>query len=472
MHVDGVPVPQVDRARILGLHIQANGKANYTVSLLSRQTEQILAMIRRVSNRRTGLRERDLLRLVEACVISRVTYHLPFHRLTQSDQMRVDAMLRKATKLAHGLPHYTARTRLLALGTHNILSGLLEAQWTSQRQRLSLTTTGRHVLSRLGYPVLTSGDEDTAFTVLTWVRKTLKVHPLPRNMHPEHDAGRRRARVAYLVGMLADIPETSDAARCRHGYSAVVLDGTDTLLTAASLRGPTPTDGEVLGVALAVRHALQIPGEVYILTDSQQACRAFMMGRGFSKAAQRILRESPNTNRDTSDPHRVHLVWTPGHASLSGNDRAHAVAREIIHRAARHGVGGSPDQAGPPLTYRDILKYYTAARLNMCPPPPSFSREEEVALRQLQTHTFPNLRSLHKFYPERYADSCPGCGCSPTTFHVTVECVSTLFPPLPAILRPLRTKELWEDALCDGPPEVRRAQRARVVAEIVLGIPD
>ncbi|KAH7965485.1 hypothetical protein HPB49_008388 [Dermacentor silvarum] len=72
------------------------------------ETEQTLAMIRRVSNRRSGLQERYLLHLVEACVSSRITYHLPLHRLTKSEQIRVDPMLRKATKLAHDLPHYTA----------------------------------------------------------------------------------------------------------------------------------------------------------------------------------------------------------------------------------------------------------------------------------------------------------------------------------------------------------------------------
>ncbi|KAH7963617.1 hypothetical protein HPB52_022266 [Rhipicephalus sanguineus] len=188
---------------------------------------------------------------------------VPFHRLTQSEQMRIHVMLRKATKLAHGLPHYTATTRLLAVGTHNTLSELLEAQWTSQRQRLLLTPTRRHLLSRLGYPVLPNDAEDTTIALPPWVRRTLKVHPLPRNMSPEHDAGRRRARVRYLVRMLSDIPETNtlytDATRCCNGYSAVVLDGGETLLTAASLRSATPTDGEVLGVALAVQQALQIP---------------------------------------------------------------------------------------------------------------------------------------------------------------------------------------------------------------------
>ncbi|KAH8009363.1 hypothetical protein HPB51_015686 [Rhipicephalus microplus] len=45
-YVYGVAVHQIGRARILGLHVQANGRADYTVYLLSRQTKQILNMIR------------------------------------------------------------------------------------------------------------------------------------------------------------------------------------------------------------------------------------------------------------------------------------------------------------------------------------------------------------------------------------------------------------------------------------------
>ncbi|KAH8026369.1 hypothetical protein HPB51_020353 [Rhipicephalus microplus] len=82
VQVNGVAALQVERARILDMNVQANGRVDYTVSLLSRQTKQILALLRRVSNRRSGLRERDLLRLVQAWVISRITYHLLFHILT------------------------------------------------------------------------------------------------------------------------------------------------------------------------------------------------------------------------------------------------------------------------------------------------------------------------------------------------------------------------------------------------------
>nr|XP_037270520.1 uncharacterized protein LOC119162149 [Rhipicephalus microplus] len=91
-----------------------------------------------------------------------------------------------------------------------------------------------------------------------------------------------------------------------------------------------------------------------------------------------------------------------------------------------------------------------------------------------QTHTFLNLLFMHKLYADRYEDSCPGCGSSATVFHVTGECANKIFSPLPGILHPFRTIELWDDALCDGPPEVRQAlvQRARLVAEIVIVNPD
>lgn len=71
------------------------------------------------------VKEEDLLRLVEACGISRLTYYLPFQQLTQSQKLHIDAMIRRATKLVHGIPNYTSTCLLLKLGTHNTLSELL-----------------------------------------------------------------------------------------------------------------------------------------------------------------------------------------------------------------------------------------------------------------------------------------------------------------------------------------------------------
>ncbi|KAH8037457.1 hypothetical protein HPB51_010446 [Rhipicephalus microplus] len=60
----------------------------------------------------------------------------------EAEPARVDVTLRKVTKFAHGLPHYTATTCLKALGFYNTLSELLEAQRNSQRKRRLVTPTG------------------------------------------------------------------------------------------------------------------------------------------------------------------------------------------------------------------------------------------------------------------------------------------------------------------------------------------
>ncbi|KAH7933085.1 hypothetical protein HPB49_007947 [Dermacentor silvarum] len=55
--------------------------------------------------------------------------------LTQSELIRVDTMLREETKLAHGLPHYTATKRLLALGTHNTLGSFRRFKLRTEKAR-------------------------------------------------------------------------------------------------------------------------------------------------------------------------------------------------------------------------------------------------------------------------------------------------------------------------------------------------
>lgn len=150
-----------------------------------------------------------------------------------------------------------------------------------------------------------------------------------------------------------------------------------------------------------------------------------------------------SNSAESNSTFRVHLLWTPGHASLPVNERAHAVACEVSLRAARQGEATISQWRDPLLTYNNILRHYRNVRRTQSAPPPSFSREEAIALRQLPaTKTFPNLVSLHKFYLQCYADRCPSCENLPTTFHVSIECTANIFPPLPAFLHPLRNEEL------------------------------
>ncbi|KAH9377440.1 hypothetical protein HPB48_010034 [Haemaphysalis longicornis] len=71
---------------------------------LMKQIEQILRMTNRVTNRRHGMKEGDILKIVNALIISRVAYSAPFLCLTATNIKTLNAALRKAIKMALGLP--------------------------------------------------------------------------------------------------------------------------------------------------------------------------------------------------------------------------------------------------------------------------------------------------------------------------------------------------------------------------------
>ncbi|XP_077492206.1 uncharacterized protein LOC144103329 [Amblyomma americanum] len=61
--IDGTAIKPTQQIRILGLLLQGDGKAHAAVTKIKTTTEQILSMLRRVSNRNRGLNEDDAMRL-------------------------------------------------------------------------------------------------------------------------------------------------------------------------------------------------------------------------------------------------------------------------------------------------------------------------------------------------------------------------------------------------------------------------
>ncbi|KAG0437864.1 hypothetical protein HPB47_017260 [Ixodes persulcatus] len=73
-------------------------------------------MVRRVSNKRGGLRCKDALRLAHAFVTSRVLYSTPYLHLRKFDETALEVLLRKMYKRALDLPMNTSNQRLMGLG--------------------------------------------------------------------------------------------------------------------------------------------------------------------------------------------------------------------------------------------------------------------------------------------------------------------------------------------------------------------
>ncbi|XP_075725068.1 uncharacterized protein LOC142767392 [Rhipicephalus microplus] len=147
---DGMQIPHVPGLRVLGMFVDGTQTNATAVKNITTKMGIAARLVKRMSSRYRGMKERGLLHLLQAFVISHVAYAGAFHRWTGAERAKIDAAIRKAYAGALGLLPGTKTTALLSLGTHNTLSEISEAQRASQLSRLSDTAAGRGLLGRVG----------------------------------------------------------------------------------------------------------------------------------------------------------------------------------------------------------------------------------------------------------------------------------------------------------------------------------
>nr|XP_050025174.1 uncharacterized protein LOC126520059 [Dermacentor andersoni] len=385
IHANSTPVPVVPHLRVLGLIAQSNRHNAHTIDQLSLSVQQTARMLARVRARRMRMREHDLLRLVDAFVVSRLTYGLPYTRHLKSERDKVDVLIRRAYKTALGLPPNASTARLLRLGVHNTLDELIEARRTAQVQRLHRSPTGRYILSSIGHD--TSSHPSDLVSLPHALRAAFSIKPLPKNMLAGHHDARRQARAAMLHAKYADHAAIAyvDAARYASpgdGFAVVSVSPSSApsgpTITAATVRTPYVVEAEEAAIAFA---ATSTDASV-ILSDSKHTISNFARGL-VSPTTLRLLR--PLLLED--EPCHIELVWVPAHSGHPGNKSAHQHARGFVDRA----VGPSTSDAPVPeplVTYRDITQHYRLERYAYPPPHGSLPKRFEIAWRRLQTRTF------------------------------------------------------------------------------------
>nr|XP_050043680.1 uncharacterized protein LOC126540901 [Dermacentor andersoni] len=340
IHANSTPVPVVSHLRVLGLIVQSNRHNAHTIDQLSLSVQQTARMLARVRARRIGMREHDLLRLVDAFVVSRLTYGLSYTRLLKSERDKVDVLIRRAYKTALGLPSNASTARLLRLGVHNTLDELIEAHHTAQLQRLHRSPTGRYILSSIGHD--TSSHPPDLVSLPHALRAAFSIKPLPKNMLAGHHDARRQARAAG-VPIVSVSPSSAPSGPT---------------ITAATVRTPYVVEAEEAAIALA---ATSTDASV-ILSDSKHAISNFARGL-VSPTTLRLLR--PLLLED--EPCHIELVWVPAHSGHPGNESAHQHARGFVDQA----VGPSASDAPVPeplVTYHDITQHYRLERYAYPPP--------------------------------------------------------------------------------------------------------
>lgn len=416
------------------------------IQKLKMTAEQVTQMLRRVTNRQRGMKEQDTTRLVQAFILSRITYMAPYVVLNKAEEEQLDVIIRKAYKQALGIPMSASTDRLLKLGLHNTASELIEGHLSSQKLRLELTPAGKKLLAELQW---TPQGQLQPRALAPETRQCIRVRPIPRNMHPEHHADRRQARAKALEKMYGKEEGTvyTEAASYKYKRAMVaVVTSRDKCLTSATIPKATTQEAEEVAIALAITQTKANT----IVSDSQQACRRFIAG-SVSAAAHHIL----NANL-LKRP--VMIVWAPAHSSLVGNEFAHATACALANQATE----GDPDPT-PIVTYRDITQHYRLERRIYPPPHSQLSKKQGSILRLLQTNTFPHPVRLHMQFPNQHSPLCKFCGHSGSLYHIVWECSQNPNLPIPF---PNPNLEQWETALssahlADQVMLTERAERAK-----------
>lgn len=424
--IQGQNIEEVENIRVLGLHISNTPSNIAALGRLESSVHQVARMIRRIANKRRGMEEHDLHKLLQAFVITKITYAFPYLRLKKAEEQKIDILIRHAYKTALGLPKFTANEKLLALGVHNTFSELKEAHLTTQTARLSSTPPGRMILDRLGIEGEPMADHPGP--VPGYIRKKIRIKPLPKNMNPQTQQGRREARARAMHRHLQRLQDVIyvDAANyqdSRHRFAICGVphprdsDAATPLIAATVFTKNAETAEEA-----AIAAAIAFTEATTIVSDSKYAITNYAKGR-ISLTARNILENVA----ETSPLREIDLVWVPAHAGNPGNEAAHAQARVRAGRAVDSPI---PEATGEPLTsYHDHTTHFKLRRRKFPPPHRSLSREQQVAWRRLQTDSFPNPNVYSHIFAQISSPNCRFCGEKATLDHMIWDCKAHPPPP-------------------------------------------
>ncbi|KAG0429844.1 hypothetical protein HPB47_023250 [Ixodes persulcatus] len=342
-----------------------------------------------------------------------IMYAAPYMDLTEASIKQLNGIVRKAFKIALGIPASTSTEAMEQLGIYNSFEEMRSAQKQSQVLRLSRTETGRRTLQRIKegeQHVLTSRNAISQ----EW-KDSVRVPPLPKNMATEGNKDRRKARAKALDKLHGDREHVyhADAGPCPGTWNKYVIAVCSTnYKTTASVSVENIDEAEKAAVALALTIATSRTKQATITSDSRTAISNFGDGK-VGKAARKILqKKTPQTGS------RFSLTWVPGHSGHSGNEEAHALvtrAQQIRATSCRattdgdHCYGASPYDRGP-RAYNDILRSIRMQRKFMGAPHKRLSRTQELTWRRLQLHNTLTPRMLSRIWPDLFSDKCEECG--------------------------------------------------------------
>nr|XP_037280510.1 uncharacterized protein LOC119173829 [Rhipicephalus microplus] len=129
----GTQIPTVSKIRVLGLWLEENGANHELVVRLQKKVAAATHLVRRIAEKKEKkLKGRNLTKLIHAYSPRHIAYVTAYADWNRSETEKLNAAIRRAFKVALGVPQYTETRRLLELGVHNTLDEIAEAQRIAQ----------------------------------------------------------------------------------------------------------------------------------------------------------------------------------------------------------------------------------------------------------------------------------------------------------------------------------------------------
>ncbi|KAG0425319.1 hypothetical protein HPB47_027510 [Ixodes persulcatus] len=395
VQIQGQPIPRVEPTKILGMTLHANAGNMETLRILRKQADNVARLIRRISHRHYGLGEKDTCRLIQAFVLSRITYAAPYMALSQTAIRGIDAIIRKAYMTVLGLPQNTSKDRLEPMGLHNSFQDLCEAQRKAQHHRLVELQYGQVLPPK--------------WDISKEWRKRIVIKPLPRNMDPRHNNGRREARAQALNKIHNGDPTVYHAYASpypgqpkKYVITAFNLEHSHF----ASVAADNIDEAEEAAVALSVVAAAKTANDSTITTDSRTAIVNYLRGR-IGTPARKLLCSFRSPTGDS----KFKVIWVPAHSNHSGSEAAHSMASRALSNRDDVAIGwtvsGEHNYAAPPsedfkISFNEATRAYRDQRGTLPPPHKELNHQQARTWRRLQAFAILTPRSYHKIYPHLF----------------------------------------------------------------------
>ncbi|KAH6939126.1 hypothetical protein HPB50_016092 [Hyalomma asiaticum] len=92
---DGEEIPRARTIRILGMLISANGRNRAAILKLQQHTAATIRLIQRVSGKKVGIKEDNLLRLFHAFLLGHINYVASMHNWSAAEKNKLEVLVRK-----------------------------------------------------------------------------------------------------------------------------------------------------------------------------------------------------------------------------------------------------------------------------------------------------------------------------------------------------------------------------------------